>query len=180
MKKILLAAFALILTLSIVSCKDKPAGSTGQPTSETGTTTETSGAAEQTVNPVDVKSLVDKAQKEGAQWSVDQWKTCIKDILTVIAPKMIELDVLMEQLKDPEANFPEQGGHPGVPDDLKGGVCVGSIRDKAGISQSTASQYLDVLQRCGLLLSERHGKWTYFRRNEEAIAELARFVGGEL
>ena len=101
MKKILLAAFALILTLSIVSCKDKPAGSTGQPTSETGTTTETSGAAEQTVNPVDVKSLVDKAQKEGAQWSVDQWKTCIKDILTVIAPKMIELDVLMEQLKDP-------------------------------------------------------------------------------
>ena len=57
---------------------------------------------------------------------------------------------------------------------------VGSIRDKAGISQSTASQYLDVLQRCGLLLSERHGKWTYFRHNEEAIAELARFVGGEL
>lgn len=89
------------------------------------------------------------------------------------------LQILM-WLKNPEANFPEQGGHPGVPDDLKGGVCVGSIRDKAGISQSTASQYLDVLQRCGLLLSERHGKWTYFRRNEEAIAELARFVGGEL
>ena len=89
------------------------------------------------------------------------------------------LQILM-WLKDPEANFPEQGGHPGVPDDLKGGVCVGSIRDKTDISQSTASQYLDMLQRCGLLLSERHGKWTYFRRNEEAITELARFVGGEL
>ena len=101
MKKILLAAFALILTLSIVSCKDKPAEATGQPTSETGTTTETSGAAVETVNPQDVKSLVDKAQTEGANWSVDQWKTCIKDILTAIAPKMIELDVLMEQLKDP-------------------------------------------------------------------------------
>lgn len=101
MKKILLAAFALVLTLSIVSCKDKPAESTGQPTSETGTTPETSGAAVETVNPQDVKSLVDKAQTEGANWSVDQWKTCIKDILTVIAPKMIELDVLMEQLKDP-------------------------------------------------------------------------------
>ena len=101
MKKILLAAFALILTLSIVSCKDKPAESTGQPTSETEFTSETTGpAAEQTVNPVDVKSLVDKAQKEGTNWSVDQWKTCIKDILTVIAPKMIELDELMEQLKD--------------------------------------------------------------------------------
>ena len=102
MKKILLAAFALILTLSIVSCKDKPAEATGQPTSETGTTPETSGAAaEQTVNPQDVKSLVDKAQTEGAKWSVDQWKACIKDVLTAIAPKMIELDALMEQLKDP-------------------------------------------------------------------------------
>ena len=102
MKKILLAAFALILTLSIVSCKDKPAGSTGQSASETEFTSETTGpTAEQTVNPVDVKSLVDKARTEGAQWSVDQWKTCIKDILTVIAPKMIELDELMEQLKDP-------------------------------------------------------------------------------
>ena len=102
MKKILLAAFALVLTLSIVSCKDKPAESTGQSASETEFTPESAGpAAEQTVNPVDVKSLVDKAQKEGTNWSVDQWKTCIKDILTVIAPKMIELDELMEQLKDP-------------------------------------------------------------------------------
>lgn len=102
MKKILLAAFALILTLGLVSCKDKPAESTGQPTSETEFTSETTGSATmQTVNPQDVKSLVDKAQTEGANWSVDQWKTCIKDILTVIAPKMIELDALMEQLKDP-------------------------------------------------------------------------------
>jgi len=102
MKKILLAAFALILTLSIVSCKDKPAGSTDQPATEAEATPESTGpTAEQTVNPVDVKSLVDKAQTEGANWSVDQWKACIKDVLTVIAPKMIELDELMEQLKDP-------------------------------------------------------------------------------
>lgn len=102
MKKILLAAFALVLTLGLVSCKDKPAESTGQSASETEFTSETTGsAAMQTVNPQDVKSLVDKAQTEGAQWSVDQWKTCIKDILTAIAPKMIELDALMEDLKDP-------------------------------------------------------------------------------
>ena len=100
MKKILLAAFALVLTLSIVSCKDKPAESTDQPATEA--TPESAGpTAEQTVNPQDVKSLVDKAQTEGAKWSVDQWKACIKDVLTAIAPKMIELDALMEDLKDP-------------------------------------------------------------------------------
>lgn len=102
MKKILFAAFALVITLGLVSCKDKPAESTGQPTTETEVTPETAGpAAEQTVNPQDVKSLVDKAQTEGAKWSVDQWKACIKDVLTAIAPKMIELDALMEDLKDP-------------------------------------------------------------------------------
>ena len=53
--------------------------------------------------------------------------------------------------------------------DLKGGVCVGSNRDKAGISQSTVSHYLDMLQKAGLLLSERHGKWTYYRRDEDPV-----------
>ena len=102
MKKILFAAFALVITLGLVSCKDKPAESTGQPATEAEATPESAGpTAEQTVNPQDVKSLVDKAQKEGTNWSVDQWKACIKDVLTVIAPKMIELDALMEDLKDP-------------------------------------------------------------------------------
>ena len=83
-------------------------------------------------------------------------------------------------LKNPDINFPPQGNHPGVPDDLHGGVCVGSIRDKAGISQATASQYLDMMQRCGLLVSERHNKWTYYRRNEATISEFSSFVDKEL
>jgi len=79
---------------------------------------------------------------------------------------------IIEWLKEPEKNFP--------PQDLKGGVCVGSIRDKAGISQSTVSHYLDMLQKAGLLLSERHGKWTYYRRNEETIAALADYFDHEI
>ena len=54
------------------------------------------------------------------------------------------------------------------------------LRDKAGISQSTASHYLDMLQKAGLLLSERHGKWTYYRRNEETLAALADYFGHEI
>ena len=66
------------------------------------------------------------------------------------------------------------------PVDLKGGVCVSSIQAKANLSPSTVSNYLDTLQRAGLLLSERHGKWTYYRRNEETIRALAEFVKEKL
>ena len=87
---------------------------------------------------------------------------------------------IMEWLKEPEKNFPPQGGHFDNVVDLKGGVCVGSIRDKAGVSQSTISHYLDILQKAGLLLSERHGKWTYYRRNEETLTALSEYFGHEI
>ena len=87
---------------------------------------------------------------------------------------------IIEWLKEPEINFPPQGEHFAEAVDLKGGVCVGSIRDKAGISQSTVSHYLDMLQKAGLLLAERHGKWTFYRRNEETLSALAEYFGKEI
>ena len=87
---------------------------------------------------------------------------------------------ILKWLKDPEGNFPPQGGCLNEPVDLKGGVCVSNIQAKANLSPSTVSNYLDTMQRAGLLLSERHGKWTYYRRNEETIQRLAEFVEKEL
>ena len=87
---------------------------------------------------------------------------------------------ILKWLKDPEGNFPPQGGCLSEPVDLKGGVCVSSIQAKANLSPSTVSNYLDTLQRAGLLLSERHGKWTYYRRNEKTITALAEYVREEL
>jgi ArsR family transcriptional regulator len=83
---------------------------------------------------------------------------------------------ILKWLKTPEEFFPSQGEH--LPDkiELKGGVCVGSIQERAGISQSTISNYLDMMQRAQLLEAERHGKWTYYRRNEEAIQELIDYI----
>lgn len=87
---------------------------------------------------------------------------------------------ILKWLKEPEKYFPPQGGCLNEPIDLKGGVCVSSIQEKAGASQSTVSNYLDMLQRAGLLLSERHGKWTYYRRNEEMLKEFSEYIKKEL
>ena len=76
---------------------------------------------------------------------------------------------ILQWLKEPSKHFPPQGFHMPEEDAFKGGVCVGSIQEKLGISQSAVSHYLDLMQRAGLLESARFGKWTYYRRNEKVI-----------
>ena len=80
---------------------------------------------------------------------------------------------ILKWLKDPEKYFPPQGIHIPEGETFDKCSCVGSICDKAGISQSTISGYLDMMQRAGLLESRRFGKWTYYRRNEQAINDFA-------
>lgn len=82
---------------------------------------------------------------------------------------------ILTWLKDPTAHFPPQE-HP--PDEV--GVCLKHIQQKAGVSQSTASQFLVVLQRAGLVTGHRLGQWTHYKRDEARIAEIARRLRTEL
>lgn len=91
----------------------------------------------------------------------------------------IRLNIL-KWLKDPQQNFPPQGLHIPEGETFDGSVCVGAICEKAKISQSTISHYLDILQRAGLLESRRFGKWTYYRRNEKTIQQLAAYIAHDL
>lgn len=72
---------------------------------------------------------------------------------------------ILKWLKQPERHFPP---HQDI-DHFEDGVCVGYIQDKAGLSQSTISTYLSGMQHAGLIIPTRHGKWTYYRRDEEVI-----------
>jgi len=82
------------------------------------------------------------------------------------------LDIL-RWMKNPERHF---GG-----DCPSGGprgktVCVGEIQEKLGLSQSTASHYLSILMKAGLVTPRREGQWTFYERNEEALKELGKFL----
>ncbi len=81
---------------------------------------------------------------------------------------------ILEWLKQPAQNFPEQ------PDGFKDGVCVGQIQQKAGLTQSTISEYLSTLQRVGLVIVTRKGQWTYYKRNEKTFAELSNLIKATL
>ena len=78
---------------------------------------------------------------------------------------------IMGWLRDPVAHFAPQA------DPLEEvGVCVKQIQEKAAVSQSTASQFMQTLQRAGLVTSQRRGAWTYYRRDDERIAGLPDLV----
>lgn len=79
-------------------------------------------------------------------------------------------------LREPAEHFPPQRDGDLVAD----GVCVVNIAAKLGVSAPTATSHLRVLAAAGLLTSRRVKQWTFYRRNEAAIAALADRIGAEL
>jgi DNA-binding transcriptional ArsR family regulator len=77
---------------------------------------------------------------------------------------------ILHWLKAPRSHFPAQ-----VDGDLvRDGVCGVLIAAKLGISQPTASEHLKVLSRAGLIRGKRIKQWTFYKRDEQRIAEVRR------
>lgn len=83
---------------------------------------------------------------------------------------------MLEWLKDPRAHFPPQRDGDLVED----GVCVLFIAEKLGVAQPTATTHLQALARAGFVTSKRIGQWTFYKRNDAAIAALKHRIGEEL
>ncbi len=81
---------------------------------------------------------------------------------------------ILSWLKQPEQHFCAQEHS------LENGVCVGKIYERAGLSQSTISAYLAMLQRAGLVTSQRLGQWVFYKRNEEVIQAFLEQMRKEL
>ena len=73
-----------------------------------------------------------------------------------------------------QANFPPQEHG----DPVTEGACNLFIVEKLGVSQPTGSRHLKVLVDAGLVVATRRKGWTYYRRNEDAIASVAERIRG--
>lgn len=76
---------------------------------------------------------------------------------------------ILHWLRDPAAHF---AGYPHLLDPQQDGVCASFIQEKTALSQPTISSHLSKLQKAGLLTSKRVATWTYFKRNEQVIAQF--------
>jgi DNA-binding transcriptional ArsR family regulator len=83
---------------------------------------------------------------------------------------------ILDWLKEPTKHF-----RPQVDGDLvKDGVCGLLIAEKLEISQPTVSEHMRVLVAAGLVTARRVKQWTFYKRNEPAIAAFKRTLRGAL
>ncbi|QEE50280.1 winged helix-turn-helix transcriptional regulator [Flavobacterium alkalisoli] len=80
---------------------------------------------------------------------------------------------ILTWLKDPFAHFPEEELSDETP---QLGVCVSDIAKKAGMSVPTVSDYLKTMSAAKILLATRKGQWTYYKRNEQLLQDLANHI----
>jgi DNA-binding transcriptional ArsR family regulator len=89
------------------------------------------------------------------------------------SPKRLQV---LEWLRDPRSHFPRQRDGDLVDD----GVCVLFIANKLGVAQPTATTHMQALARAGLVTSKRIGQWTFYKRDEAALAVLKQKIAEEL
>ncbi|WP_431262493.1 ArsR/SmtB family transcription factor [Roseateles chitinivorans] len=82
---------------------------------------------------------------------------------------------ILRKLKTPGSFPPQDEGDP-----LVDGVCVSSIQAGQGLAFSTTSKYLADLASVGLVIVKRSGRWSYYRRDERAIASMVKRMGSGL
>lgn len=54
---------------------------------------------------------------------------------------------------------------------LEDELCVCEIEACLGMTQSNVSRHLTALKNCGILASEKHAQWTYYKMSDRFICE---------
>lgn len=81
---------------------------------------------------------------------------------------------ILRWLKEPLTHFPNQSYGQEL------GVCMGQIVNRAGLSQSTVSRHMTLLQEVGLIDVFRTGSVHFFKRNEPSFLHLKAALKKEL
>ena len=79
-------------------------------------------------------------------------------------------------LKEPVKNFPPQVDGDLVTD----GVCAIFIEERLKLAQPTTAQHLKALVEAGFLIPKRIKRWTFYRRDERAIASFLKELGTDV
>jgi ArsR family transcriptional regulator len=56
-------------------------------------------------------------------------------------------------------------------------VCACDIEGVLGLSQPAVSHHMKILAQAGLVLSEKDGRWVYYRLNRPRFREVAQVLG---
>ena len=103
MKKMFVVLMAFAVGFAVMSCKSNAKGEGAAEGTET-ESTETAVAA----NPIEaLTAVVEKAQKDGANWSVDEWKDAYRKVMAALAPSLKKMAEMSESFKPEEGEEPD-------------------------------------------------------------------------
>ena len=54
------------------------------------------------------------------------------------------------------------------------GLCACDIEERVKVSQPTISHHMGILQKAGLVETQKQGQWRWYRRDESAIRAFAK------
>ena len=97
----------------------------------------------------------------------------LRGLKAIASPVRMEI---LRCLREPTLGFPPQVDGDPVID----GICADFIRERLGIAAATASRHLTLLTDAGLLIATRKKGWTFYRRDNRAIQQLARQLKADL
>lgn len=83
---------------------------------------------------------------------------------------------ILDWLVEPDRHFSHQ--ITGKPSGI--GVCVTMLTEKLEMAQPTVSRHLELLRRAGFLTVNKVGRWSFFQRDEGAIAEFKDWINDHL
>jgi hypothetical protein len=93
MKKFFVGIVAIAITMGMASCKQKSEAPAAAEQAET--------EQVETKQPT-IEEIVAKAKAEGANWSVDEWKSSTKDMMIALKPMLLKISEMVSQMeKDP-------------------------------------------------------------------------------
>ena len=93
MKKFFVGIVAIAITMGMASCKQKSEAPAAEEQAET--------VQVETKQPT-IEEIVAKAKAEGANWSVDEWKSSTKDMMIALKPMLLKISEMVSQMeKDP-------------------------------------------------------------------------------
>lgn len=83
---------------------------------------------------------------------------------------------ILKWLAKPDVHFSHQVT--GVPSEI--GVCVTLITEKLEMAQPTVSRHLELLRRAEFVTADKIGRWSFYKRNEKALAVYKAWVNDNI
>lgn len=83
---------------------------------------------------------------------------------------------IMQWIADPLPHFPPQSDG----DLVKDGVCVGSIANKAKLSQPTVTKHMSILADAGLVTHKKLKNWVFYKPDQAAIEQALAQISKDL